>query len=280
MCPASSPSPDPDRALYDARIQRFRTAVHEAGHAMAAMLARVAVESMRINTPENPYHDEDSGEYEFTGGHTRLAFSLDGGLTMADFLYVSPLDDYTLDVGPAVLWRDEVTLNAAGEWAELRWLRQEGLWTRAVDVDVSLDARNDHDKIIATLADLDPPLRFVTVRSDGPGVLDLPTVHTWVAQRLSPHWDRLLELAGALDRAGTLNAARIAAASGVRNPYLDYEANRRAARRTGAPYSLSAAVADAAGRPKSPRPDAAGRLHPAAPDPRAALTRRAPGRAG
>jgi hypothetical protein len=171
-----------------APAERRLQAVHEAGHAVLALRGGIPVRHAQL-TPGG------TGP-EGTNGH--------------------------INAGPFnVDWLDYALMLAAGERASDRWLRLEGLYTPARGWVAEVTAQMDREALEESAAALSSPVTVVYGRGtdlaadrvdyadvcdDVDGCLTEPTV-----------WRRVLAVASALDARGFLDAAALAALTGLPN---------------------------------------------------------------
>ena len=150
------------QALTDEQRDLMR-AVHEAGHAVAALAAGGYVHHAWISTTSKLRAADDR---------------LTGGLQVGGRAEVCGIPG----------GRDFVTVMAAGERAEDRWLHDTGLWTPDVAAGVEYGAYTDRREVL----NLNPGLGF-----EG-GHNDFLIVHELADQFVAEHWDSVLAVANVL----------------------------------------------------------------------------------
>jgi hypothetical protein len=162
---------------------RQKIAIHEAGHAIL-MLDR-SIPFLAIQIADDLGHGPDK---DGPAGHVELHSSL-----------TAPIND-----GLAAL--------AAGERAEDRWFREQGLWTGTRAWVVEILARSDRQQIarVAQAAHGRP----VTHGVNSDPQRDLSAIHSAADEALDGLWDRVLRLGEALDRHGRLDYSQAAEAAG------------------------------------------------------------------
>ncbi|GAB2696329.1 hypothetical protein [Kitasatospora kifunensis] len=162
---------------------RRKIAIHEAGHAVLMLDREIAFVTVQIA--------DDLGHgpgKESPAGHVELHSSL-----------TAPLPDALLGL-------------AAGERAEDRWLREQGLWTSARAWVVEILASNDRQQIARVSWEAHG--RPVTYGVSDDPRRDLAAMHDVADEALDDLWGHVLDVAEALDRHGRLDYAQAAAAAG------------------------------------------------------------------
>jgi hypothetical protein len=156
-----------DALNLDTTQLRRTTAVHEAGHAVMYLTHGIPFAHMEIGSigPDND------------------------GITAAG--QVKSLPTFTATT------RQMAMVLAAGECAQDRWLREQGLWTPERGWAVEVASRTDRHQIV----DIDPGH-------------DLDVLHHVTDRALDGLWDGVLRLGEALDRHGHLGYAQAAEAAG------------------------------------------------------------------
>jgi len=172
-------TPALDRATY-----RRAVCAHEAGHAVVALNSGMHVMKVSISEAEGDI-----------GCGLRAEFA---GVTTPGPYELSP--------------SSEIKIWAAGERAEQRWLRENGLWTEDRGWAAEMGALDDREKSIPKL-------------ERGLGTTDLGTVLAnyakfgdEVEQVLDQNWAAVLAVADALDMTGELTGDQAAALAGLPNP--------------------------------------------------------------
>ncbi|MEW1911540.1 hypothetical protein AB0442_24355 [Kitasatospora sp. NPDC085895] len=162
-------------SLPDAELRRG-IAVHEAGHAVVLLALGIPIETIAIGSPD----DDVDGFVRVAGTHR------------------AALDDL-------------LVMCAAGERAQDRWLREAGLWSPTRAWAVELLARHDRDRAAdAVRITYDTELTFGT--GDDP-TRDLAALHRYTDHALDRLWPRVLNVAEALDRLGSLTELQAAEAA-------------------------------------------------------------------
>lgn len=154
-------------------------AVHEAAHAVAALVAAGHVHHVQILTTVSLRTCEPADE-GIKGGETQ-ACNIADSTDVAVFL-------------------------GAGERAEDRWLREQGLWTPDVAAGIEMGAYGDR-KI---LLEMNPHVGFGTGQ-------DYAVVHDLADHFVSEHWGRVLAVAGELARRLRLDGDEVARLAGIPN---------------------------------------------------------------
>ncbi len=182
--------PVPDWADYSGDLlvsltdeqQDHMRAVHEAGHAVAALAADGYVHQAWIRRTADLRATTDglTGAHQ-VGGNASVCSVPDG--------------------------RDFAVLMGAGERAEDRWLRGTGMWTPVLAAGVEYGAFTDRRAVL----DLNPGLGF----AGGPG--DFLIVHELADQLVAQHWDAITAVADALAERLHLTGDEIARLAGLPN---------------------------------------------------------------
>ncbi|MET8292026.1 hypothetical protein ABZV80_43955 [Streptomyces sp. NPDC005132] len=170
------------------------TAVHEAGHAVVAMVSGIHVPSLVIKTTVTK---RSCGAFvkEFSGANERL------------------------DLDKAPDRRTAVVVLAAGERAEVRWLRDQGLWTATRAWAVEIGALNDQAlarDIFGYYFGVD--MQYGTSHDGHVDGADYWHYGSLAELILVPLWDQVLRIAGALNERERLTGDEAAAFSGLLNP--------------------------------------------------------------
>lgn len=169
---------DLDRGTYTTHLDlpvegiQYMRAIHEAGHAIAALTTGGHLHFAEIQTPDSTAPH----------GGTTYACGLDDGTAFAAFC-------------------------GAGERANDRWLRQEGLWTERRAVTVEAAATGDR----ALLLSVNPHIGF----GDKEG--DYQHVHNIADRLIDQHWNAILAVGEALVRRTRLEGDDIADLVGIPN---------------------------------------------------------------
>jgi hypothetical protein len=162
------------------RVQLRRSiAIHEAGHLVLGRQVGMPVKEAAIA--------DDLG--------------LTPGQEPAGYVTWGPEDWF----GP---WKDFAMVAAAGEQAQMRWLKDEGLYTERRGWAVEAHAWHDRHAVATQAAASSPP---VSVSFGQPGTADFDWADLLHAaeRHLDQRWSQLLEVADALDQHGHLNGADI-----------------------------------------------------------------------
>ncbi|MET8411091.1 hypothetical protein ABZV34_23815 [Streptomyces sp. NPDC005195] len=159
-------------ALPTESMQKIR-AIHEAAHAVIALTGGAHLHHTQIEPPGNP-----GG----TGGITGVC-----GLT----------DPQSL-----------AAFCAAGERADDRWLRDNGLWTARRAVCVEIGAHGDRLNLLA----LNPHVGF------GDTDIHYQSIHDLADQVIDQHWDRITTLADQLVDRLHLDGSDVASLTGIDGP--------------------------------------------------------------
>jgi hypothetical protein len=154
-------------------------AVHEAAHAVAILAASGYVHDVMIRTTAWLQGQPATGA-GVVGGEARGC---------------------NFPGGPAF-----VTVLTAGERAEDRWLRENGLWTSTLAAGVELGARGDR----LTILTANPHIGFGTGQ-------DYSTVHDLGDRFVDEHWTRILAVAEALVSRCHLTGDEAASHAGLPN---------------------------------------------------------------
>ncbi|MFJ6774084.1 hypothetical protein ACIQOV_24560 [Kitasatospora sp. NPDC091257] len=109
--------------------------------------------------------------------------------------------------------RTGLTMLAAGERAQDRWLRETGRWTTRRGWVTELSAINDRREIYRAVYEASG--RNVTFGASDDPCRDLAALHDHTDALLDTLWDRVTRLAEALDRRGRLTCGQAAAAAGL-----------------------------------------------------------------
>ena len=154
-------------------------AVHEAGHAVAALAGGGYVHDARITTTAELVGREPSDE-GIKSGDVRIC-NLTDSTTCAVFL-------------------------GAGERAEDRWLRESGLWTSTLAAGIELGAYGDRKALLRG----NPHVGFGTGQ-------DYVIVHDLADHLVGEHWAHILAVAGELASRLRLSGAEVADLAGLPN---------------------------------------------------------------
>ncbi|MFF8431069.1 hypothetical protein ACF07Y_39230 [Streptomyces sp. NPDC016566] len=174
----------PHTAGLDPEAYRMAVAVHEAGHLVLDLRVGIHVNSVEI-TPE----DINNG-----CGAQRVVH----GVT---------------EIGIVAVRRSQyVTMLAAGEQADLRWLREQGLWTPDRAWAAEMAALDDREKAIPVVKDLVPTDHRLEAIATYWGFSDA------AAAELDGCWQQVIAVATSLDSAGRLSGDEAAAIAGLANP--------------------------------------------------------------
>lgn len=168
-------------ALTDEQRDLMR-AVHESAHAVATLAASGYVHRAQIRT---------------TPDLRTTADRLTGGLQVGGRVWSCNISD----------GRDFVTVMAAGERAEDRWLRETGLWSSDIAAGVEYGAYTDRREVLS----LNPGLGF-----EG-GYSDFLIVHELADRFVSEHWDAVTAVARVLAERLHLVGDEIARLAGLPN---------------------------------------------------------------
>ncbi|MGP3737931.1 hypothetical protein ACTWJ9_33010 (plasmid) [Streptomyces sp. GDS52] len=166
--------------LADGQRDTLR-AVHEAAHAVAGLAAGSFVHYARISTTAELRDRTPDGQGMVAGGDVH-GCNLTDGQSFAAFM-------------------------GAGERAEDRWLRENGLWSHTRAVGIEFGAYTDRRQVL----DLNPHIGF-----DG-GLNDYLVVHHLADQFLSQHWGAVLAVADVLATRLHLTGGHIADLAGIPN---------------------------------------------------------------
>lgn len=176
---------------FDRDTERQAAAVHEAGHTAVALQFGIRMPSISLTNP--------------TGlracGHLR---EIEGAL-----------DNVLLD-GATV--GEMMTVLAAGERAEDRWLRETGAWTGTRAFFAERSALADRDVARVHLAVYGQDLRFGTSTPDISDAADWWRAHSLADAALDGIWDQVLLLAGRIAETGALSGDDAAAVCGMAYP--------------------------------------------------------------
>ncbi|MFJ9855255.1 hypothetical protein [Streptomyces sp. NPDC101150] len=172
-------TPALDRATY-----RRAICVHEAGHTVVALVSGMRVQSVSVAESEGDIGCGLRAEFEGT---------------------TTP--------GPYELSRSSVIkIWGAGERAEQRWLRENGLWTEVRGWAAELGALGDRQQAIRELE------VSLATTDEGTVLMSYAELGDQVEQVLDRNWASVLTVAEALDVAGELTGNEAAALAGVPNP--------------------------------------------------------------
>jgi len=176
---------------FDRDTERQAVAVHEAGHAAVALQLGLHVPSVSITEP--------------TGT------SACGHLSPI----VGAVDNVRL-VGFTV--GQMMTVLAAGERAEERWLHETGQWTETRAFFVERAGFGDRETARGRLTEFGQDLRFGTSTPDEPDAADWWRAHGLADSVLDGAWPKVLVLAEQIADRQTLPGDEAAALCGVANP--------------------------------------------------------------
>ncbi|MFE3206409.1 hypothetical protein [Embleya sp. NPDC059237] len=159
------------------------TAVHEAGHIVAALRLGIHVVDVEL-TPQSV--DLGCGPIVVTDGCTQITYEV-------------PKSAY-------------LTMLAAGERAHQRWLLDQGLWTPDRAWAVERGARDDQAKAVEVLSQQIPEAPY-----------SLSALHFWKVRPdadalLQASWDRVVNLGTALADRLCLSGDEAAGLAGIANP--------------------------------------------------------------
>lgn len=166
---------------WDDSLLRRSIAVHEAGHALLDFAFGIRVQEMRI----------DPG----------LGKDPDGPPTA--YVKVDACD---------VPFLRFAAMCAAGERAQDRWMREQGLWTPARAWCVERTATDDRAQAAEALKPCGIPVRFADATGRG---IHYQTIQDTADAALGHLWPRVLRLAEALDAAGHLTGEEAAHHAGM-----------------------------------------------------------------
>jgi hypothetical protein len=170
--------------LTDEQRDHLR-AVHESAHAVSALAAGAHVHYAKISTTTALRSTSDVPDWAppkaIPGGDTRVCDLTDG--------------------------LDFITFMGAGERAEDRWLREQGLWTPVRSVGVEIGAYGDRDHVLH----LNPHFGF----EGGPA--DYLVVHHFADHAINRHWDAITAVAAALATTLHLTGDQIASLADLPN---------------------------------------------------------------
>ena len=176
---------------FDRDTERQAVAVHEAGHAAVAL-------QLGLHLP--PVSLTDPTELRVCGHLAEIEGALDNLL----------LDGATV--------AEMMTVLAAGERAEDRWLRETGLWTVTRAFFAERSAFADRDVARVHLAVYGQDLCFGTSTAGAPDAADWWRANGLAGAALDGIWDNVLVLAGRIAEAGALSGDAAAAVCGMANP--------------------------------------------------------------
>jgi hypothetical protein len=176
---------------FDRGTERQAVAVHEAGHAAVALQFGLHLPSVTLIDPI---------ELRACGHLKEIEGALDNVL----------LDGATIG--------EMMTVLAAGERAEDRWLRETGLWTVTRAFFAERSAFADRDVARVHLAGYGQGLRFGASSVGAPDAADWWRASGLADAALHGIWDKVLLLANRIAEAGALSGDDAAAVCGMANP--------------------------------------------------------------
>ena len=106
-------------------------------------------------------------------------------------------------------WKDYAVTFAAGEQAQMRWLKDEGLYTDRRGWAVEAHAWHDRHAVATSQAATTNPPVSLSFGQPGTADFDWADLLTEADQRLEKCWAQLLDVADALDRHGYLSRSDI-----------------------------------------------------------------------
>ncbi|MGW7547117.1 hypothetical protein ACWGKQ_39355 [Streptomyces sp. NPDC054770] len=180
-----------DGLEFDRDTERQAVAVHEAGHAAVAFQLGLHVPSVSIAEPTGTRACRHPSPIVGAVDNVRLA-----GSTV----------------------RQMMTVLAAGERAEERWLHETGQWTEIRAFFVERAGFGDRETARARLAEFGQDLRFGTSTPDEPDPADWWRAHGLADSVLDGVWDKVLVLAERIADRQVLPGDEAAAVCGVTNP--------------------------------------------------------------
>lgn len=180
VAPDWGPNAGSYRGILADGQHEMQFAVHESAHAVAALASGAHVHYTKIASMDDLWDAEGSGGV-VPGGDTRVC-NIAGGL-------------------------DFIVLMGAGERAEDRWLREQGLWTPTRAVGAELGAYGDRCHVLR----INPHLGF-----EG-GHDDYLVVHEFADRFVSEHWGAILTVAGVLAERLHLTGEEISRLTGLPN---------------------------------------------------------------
>lgn len=180
--PDCGPSARAYRGVMADGQHEAQIAVHESAHAVAALASGAYVHYSKISSMDALWDAvSESADGAVPGGDTQAC-------NLANAL-------------------DFIVLMGAGERAEDRWLREQGLWTPARAVGVELGAYGDRRQVRS----LNPHLGF----EGGPN--DYLVVHEFADRFVSEHWSAITTVARALAERLHLTGDEISRMTGLPN---------------------------------------------------------------
>ncbi|MET7552141.1 hypothetical protein ABZS95_43030 [Streptomyces sp. NPDC005479] len=168
-----------DRGTY-----RKAICIHEAGHTVVALVSGMRVKSVSVSESEG---------------------NIGCGLR-AEFEGTTTPDAYELPRSSMIkIW-------GAGERAEQRWLRENGLWTEDRGWAAEMGALGDRQQAIPELE------AWLGTTNEGTVLMSYAELGDQVEHVLDRNWEAVRTIASALDAAGELTGDEAATLSGIPNP--------------------------------------------------------------